>query len=162
MEMVTVFRSADPDAETDANEAWKLLSEAGLNPVILNDSAPGVVEGAFEVRVLASDAARAEQILSANEAKVEEPGDLSPDLDLVAIFRSDTAATAEMEAMFIHGILQAAGLDAVIVGNSTLPNLFFEVRVPKQQAERARAAIADAQDAGPAGAEEAEEASESN
>jgi aryl-alcohol dehydrogenase-like predicted oxidoreductase len=67
---------------------------------------------------------------------------------------------AEMEAMAIHSILQASGVPSVLVGSSTLPNLAFEVQVPREDLEEAQRILAEAQAAGPAAAAEAEAASE--
>ncbi len=53
--LVTVFRSADPDAAAQAAEACELLREAGLAAEVFDDRAPEVPAGAFEVRVKQSD-----------------------------------------------------------------------------------------------------------
>src|SRR5262249_31057635 len=42
-ELVTVFRSADEDAETDANEIADSLKSQGISATVLNDDAPGVL-----------------------------------------------------------------------------------------------------------------------
>ncbi len=159
-DLVTVYRSADTDAEDDAGTARDLLRDAGLSPVLCGDDTPGVVEGSWEVRVPPDQAARAEQVLAENLEEVELHVDPSHDLDPVTIFRSEANTTAEMEAYAIRSILDANGIDAVVVGNSALPNLAFEVRVPKELEEQARAILAEAQAAGPAAAEEAEQAAE--
>ena len=88
-----------------------------------------------------------------------EPVDSSHDLDLVPFFSSSTH-DAEMEAMSIHGILQANGIPSVLVGASTIPSLEFQVQVPRSSLEEARRVVEEAQAAGPEGAEEAERASE--
>jgi hypothetical protein len=85
--------------------------------------------------------------------------DVSHELDMVTLFNSSNH-DAEMEAMAIHGILQASGIPSVLVGASTLPILSFEVQVPKEDLEEAQRVIAEAQAAGPAAAAEAEAASE--
>lgn len=76
---------------------------------------------------------------------------LEPDadeaLDLVTVFTGD-GATGEMQAEEIHSLLDAAGIYAVIVGSSALPNLPFEVRVAGERAEEARQAIASATNEG--------------
>jgi hypothetical protein len=158
-ELITVYRSADQDAEDDAAVIRDLLSVNGLSPVVVDDQEPGVVSGTYEVRVPTSEAARAEEVLAANKPVVDEELDPSHELDMVPIFHSD-AATSEMEALAIKGILDSNGIEALVVGNSTLPNLGFEVHVPREQQEPARAAIAEAQAAGPMAAEEAERAGE--
>jgi hypothetical protein len=85
--------------------------------------------------------------------------DVSEDMDLVTVFNSETH-TSQMEAQFVRGILETGGITAVIVGNTALPQLPFEVRVPKAQLEDALRLIAESEAAGPRGAEEAEQASE--
>jgi len=127
---VVVFRSADHSAEEDAREVFTLLEEAGIPVVLCDDSAPGVPSGAYEVRVPAADAGRAESLMNAAEAQVTEPGDPSHALDLVTVFVSD-AHNAEMEALAVRGVLEANGIPSVVVGATPYPNLPFEVRVPK-------------------------------
>ncbi len=83
----------------------------------------------------------------------------SSDLDLVTVFEAD-GITAEMESMEVQAILEAAGIAAVTVGGGVIPSLPFEVRVPKEDAERALTLIAEAQAAGPSAADEAEQAGE--
>ncbi|HFB98713.1 MAG TPA: hypothetical protein ENJ62_06195, partial [Bryobacterales bacterium] len=85
-ELVVVYRSADPSAGEQVQEIRELLEEAGLSPVIVDDSAPGVPLGAYEVRVPASQAAKAEEIIRAAEEAPPEEGDASHDLDPVPIF----------------------------------------------------------------------------
>jgi hypothetical protein len=126
---------------------------------VVDDNTPGVVEGTFEVRVPWSESGQAEGIIANLPMEDQEPPDTSRELDLVAIAHTD-GATGEMEAMSIKSILEAGGIDAVIIGNSTLPNLGFEVRVPRDAEQQARAAITEAQAAGPAAAIEGERESE--
>ncbi len=149
--MVTVFRSADASAADDAAAARDLLSERAIVAELLGDEAPGVPVGAFEVRVAAADASRAEAILAENPNETAAPVDESHDLDLETAF----GATSEMEAMSVQGLLVSNGISAVTVGDAVLPNLPFEIRVPKEQLGKARQIIAEAQTAGPAAAEEA-------
>ncbi len=80
-------------------------------------------------------------------------------LDLETI-SSHSGVTAEMEAMSVKGLLEASGIEAVIIGDAVLPNFPFEVRVAGDRAEEARRLVADAEAAGPAAAEEAERAGE--
>ena len=68
------------------------------------------------------------------------------------LLRRTMGGTGEMEALAIKGLLDANGISNFVVGNSTLPNLSFFVRVPASEAERAEAVIAEAQAAGPAAA----------
>jgi hypothetical protein len=82
-------------------------------------------------------------------------GDASHDLDLVTVFQ--TASTiSDFEAMSVKALLESNGIRAVVIGDSRYPNLPDEVRVPREDAERAKALIAEAQALGPAAAEEAE------
>lgn len=85
--------------------------------------------------------------------------DESHDLDLVTVFQS-AGTTSEMEALSVQSLLQASGIDAVVVGTQTLPNLPDEVRVAKEHVSEAKRIIADALAAGPAGAAEAEKQTE--
>jgi Putative prokaryotic signal transducing protein len=158
LDLITVYRSMDADAAEDADCILELLQDEGIQAVVLDDSAPGVPEGVYEVRVPAPDAARAEQVIADNPLSDEaEEVDPSSELDLETI----ASAASEMEAMSIKNLLDSNGIVAVLVGDSVLPNFPFEVRVARDQAERARILIADAEDVGPAAAEEAERASES-
>jgi len=149
----------DADAKEDAECVIELLRDAGIQAVLHDDSKPGVPEGVFEVRVPAADAARAEELIAENPPFEEaEEVDPSSDLDLETII----SATSEMEAMGIKNLLDTNGIAAVLVGDSVLPNIPFEVRVARDQAERARVLIADAEARGPAAAAEAELESESD
>ena len=157
-ELVTVYRSMDADASESCACVIELLSDAGIQAVLLDDAAPGVPEGVFEVRVPAADAARAEELIAENpETDEVEPLDPSADLDLETI----ASAASEMEAQGIKSVLESNGIAAVLVGDSVLPNFPFEVRVAHDQVERARLLIANAEATGPAAAEEAELESES-
>jgi hypothetical protein len=83
----------------------------------------------------------------------------SHDMDMVTLFRSSNH-DAEMEAMAIHSVLEANGIESVVVGPSTIPVLEFEVQVPKEFAQEAGRVLAEAQAAGPAAAAEGEAATE--
>ncbi len=149
----------DPEAAEDADCIVELLTDAGIQAVVRDDSAPGVPEGVFEVRVPTADAARAEEIIAENPLPEEaEEVDTSSDLDLETI----VGASSEMEAMGIKNLLESNGIAAVLVGDSVLPNFPFEVRVARDKVARARILIADAEKRGPAGADEAELESESS
>jgi hypothetical protein len=160
-ELVTVFRSADDSAETDANAVRELLVEAGFSAEVFGDDTPGVVGGSFEVRVPPSEASRAEQFIAENQETVEESERINPshEFDLVTIFSSQNV-DAESEVIAIRGVLDANGIPSLLAGNIPYPNLPFEIKVAKEDVERAERAIAEARAAGPAAAEEAEEASE--
>jgi len=157
--LVTVFRSADPSAREQAEDVVDLLAEAGLSPELYGDDAVGVPSGAVEVRVPASQSDRADEVISAGASEEAPLGDASNDLDTETIF-SAVGATAEMEAIGLRGVLEANGIPTVLVGTSVTPNLRFQVRVAKNQAELARRVLAEAEAAGPAAAEEAERAAE--
>ena len=148
----------DADAKEDTECLAELLTDAGIQAVLYDDSAAGVPEGVFEVRVPAADAARAEEVIAENPLPDEtEEVDPSSDLDLETI----ASSASEMEAMGIKNLLDSNGIAVVLVGDSVLPNLAFDVRVARDQVERARILIADAEAKGPAAAEEAELESES-
>jgi hypothetical protein len=158
LDLITVFRSMDASAKEDAENILEMLTDAGLEAVLLDDSSPGVPEGVFEVQVPPADAARAEELIAENPPPEDaEQVDDSSALNLETI----ASATSEMEAMSIKNLLDANDIAAVLVGDSVLPNFAFEVRVAHDQAERARILIADAEEGGPAAAEEAERASDS-
>jgi Putative prokaryotic signal transducing protein len=158
LDLIAVYRSMDADAKEDAECVVELLQDSAIQAVLHNDSAPGVPAGVFEVRVPAADAARAEELIAENPLPEEaEEVDPSSDLDLETI----TSGTSEMQAIGIKNLLESNGIAAVLVGDSVLPNFPFEVRVARDQVERARLLIADAEKIGPAAAEEAERASES-
>ena len=161
-DMVTVFRSADDDAEEDARAISELLSSQGIEAVLLDDSAPGVPSGAWEVQVPPASSARAEELIG--EARLRDADvtevDNSPALDAVTVFRARSGTTAEMEAMAVKSMLESAGIGAILVGDSVLPNLSFEIQVAKDQAEQAEQLIAAAQAAGAQAAEEEERSTE--
>jgi hypothetical protein len=83
----------------------------------------------------------------------------SHELDMVTVFRS-AGTTSEMEALSVQSLLQAAGIEAVVVGAASLPNLPDEVRVAKENETDAKRVIAAALEAGPSGALEAEKRTE--
>ncbi|MGA2435328.1 MAG: hypothetical protein ABSG25_08585 [Bryobacteraceae bacterium] len=160
-DLITVFRSADADAEEQANAARDMLSSAGIPAAVFDDSAPGVPEGAFEVRVAAAEREEAEDLIEAQKDFSAEDIDPSGDLDMVAVFVSESN-DAEMMALQIRSILDAQNIPSVLVSGAMMPNLPFEVRVAKVHLEAAREAIAAAEAAGPSGAEEAERESEAS
>jgi Putative prokaryotic signal transducing protein len=161
-EMVTVFRSADDDAEEDAKAVRELLTAQGIDAVLLDDSAPGVPAGAWEVQVPAAGSARAEHLIG--EARLPDQDltevDNSSALDVETIFHAHGGSHAELEAMSVKGMLEAAGIAAILVGDSVLPNLSFEVQVAREHAEQARQVIAEAQRIGSQAADEEELAGE--
>jgi hypothetical protein len=154
-ELVTVFRSADPDAEEQASVVRDMLANANIAAEIFDDSAPGVPAGAFEVRVPPERQSDAERLIEIQKDFSPNKLDLSHDLDMVPAFVSD-APNAEMIAVEIRSILESQGIPSVLVSGSMFPNLPFEVRVPRVRLEEAQRAIATAEEAGPAAAEEGE------
>jgi Putative prokaryotic signal transducing protein len=144
-DFITVFRSAETDAETDAAEMRERLSQAGIQSVVLGDDTPGVIEGSWEVRVAPADRERAEAIVAAPSPEPEDESDVSEralthDLDFVPVFRNQTP-DAEMEAISIQSLLEANGIPCVLIGSAQFPSLPFEVRVPKSRLEEAKSLL---------------------
>ncbi len=79
----------------------------------------------------------------------------SAELDLVTVFQS-AGSLSEMEDLSVQALLESNGIDAVLIGDTRLPNFPEEVRVPREDFNRAEKLIADALAAGPAAAAEAE------
>jgi hypothetical protein len=154
--LVTVYRSMDATAKEDCEIVADILTAEGLSPITLDDSAPGVPEGAFEIQVPADQLQKAEKLIAEHPLAddVEEVDD-SSDLDLETIFHAD-GTLAEVESMEIKNLLEANGIAAFVVGNSVLPTMSFELRVAHDQVERARQVLREAEAAGPRAAEEAE------
>jgi hypothetical protein len=82
--------------------------------------------------------------------------DDSPDVDLETIFHAEGSSMAELEALAIKNLLESNGMAVVMVGDPILPNLPFEIRVARREAERARRLMTEARSTGPADAEAAE------
>jgi hypothetical protein len=154
MAQVTVFRSADSRAESDARAIARLLNDSGIPAALLDDSAPGVPEGAWEVCVEEADSARSDALIAMHP--VESLPDESHDLDMITVFRSAAGTTDDSEALTVKGVLDAAGLSAEIVGDTRYPSFPQHVRVPQTQVQEARRIIAEALAAGPAAAEQGE------
>jgi hypothetical protein len=141
-DLVTVYRSMDASAKQDCEEILSLLQDAGMEAVLWDDSAPGVPEGVYEVRVPAADAARADMLVAENPLPDEaEEVDPSSELDLETI----ATGQSEMEASSMKNFLESNGIAAVLVGASVLPYLDFEVRVARDQAASARQLVLLAQ-----------------
>lgn len=148
----------DARASEDCQEILDLLQDGGIAAVLLDDSAPGVPEGVFEVRVPPANRAEAEKLIAENPLPDEvEEVDPSSELDLETI----ASAATEMEATTIKNLLDANGVSAVLVGDSVLPNFAFDVRVARDEVARAREIVKDAQRGGPAAALKGELESES-
>lgn len=75
--------------------------------------------------------------------------------DLVPAFSSDNH-DAEMEALAMHSLLEANGIESTVAGSATIPTMEFQVLVDRAHLEEAQRVIADARAAGPEAAEEAE------
>lgn len=148
----------DEDAQEQAGRVRDILLDGGLYAVVCDDKNPGVVEGTYEVRVPAPEASMAESLLQAEDEDTLPP-DLSHGMDLVTVY-SGEGMTAEIEATGVKSVLDSVGIPAVIVGDSVLPNFPFAVRVPRDQENAARTALAEAEESGSAGAEEAERLTE--
>jgi hypothetical protein len=149
-ELVTVFRSAETNADEEAEQVCDLLVEAGLTAISVDDSVPGVVEGSWEVRVPASQAEQADRVM-AEEAAAAPAADPGEDLDLVPLFEEGTDIS-ELEAMNLKALLEANDIPAFIIGAPQMPNLPFDVRVPRERFQDAHDLIAaSVADPGPGG-----------
>jgi len=160
IEMVTVFRSADVTAREDAEEISQILAAEGIENSVVDGRTAGVIAGSVEVRVAASLSDRADSIVAA--AQVEgDMADTDPSsvLDPVTIFRS-AGTNVEMQAIAIEGMLRANGIQSIRVGTPSIPSLPFEIRVAKDQVERAQQLIAEAEAVGGVAAYEEERAGE--
>lgn len=157
-DMVTVFRSADDVAEEDAKAVHEILAGQGIDAVVLDDTAPGVPAGAWEVQVPPSDSARAEELIAEARLPDTELTEVneSPDLDAETVLNT----SSEFEALSAKGMLESAGIGTVMGGDSVLPNLPFEVKVAKEQVDEARELLAAAQEQGAQSAEEEERSTE--
>ncbi|HNY42427.1 MAG TPA: hypothetical protein PKJ41_18645 [Bryobacteraceae bacterium] len=62
----------------------------------------------------------------------------------------------EMEALALQSLLSANGINAVLNGVATMPNLPFEIHVPAGSLDEAARIYQEARDAGPEAAEAAE------
>ena len=158
-DLVTVYRSADMNAEQDATAVRNVLIKNGIEAQLADENVRGVVEGTWEVRVPQAQLAQAEALIA--QLDQDDPGGVDPshELDMVTIADLQ-GSTGEMEALAIQSILDANGISAVLVGSSTLPNFSFAVQVARDDFERAQAALAEARAAGPAAAAEAAQESE--
>ncbi len=161
-ELITVFRATGDAAEDEAKEVRDQLLKAGIDARLTEDRDAE----AWDVRVPEDRVGEAAQLLAVAqpEASIESIGedvDPSPDLDPVTIY-SSPASLGELEAMAVKSLLNAAGIPAFVIGASTLPNLEFDVRVPREFADEAQRILDEAAKSGPKAAEEAEQASEEN
>lgn len=159
---LAVFRSADHSAEEDCRAIVELLSSQSLHPRLLDDRAPDVPTGVWEVQVPAGEVAAAEDLVASARLPSQDliEVDNSSSLDMETVFSASGGTTQQLEATAVSSVLDAAGIASVTIGDSVLPNLAFEVRVAREHAQRARELIAEAEAAGPEAAEEAERLTE--
>jgi hypothetical protein len=156
---ITVFRSADESASEDAAKVQQMLVDSGIAATLLDDTVPGVPSGSYEVRVDPENVARAEQLVAQFPPDTEMVDvDPSSALDLVTVFQAAGVAV-EVEVAAIQSLLESNGIACVIVGDSRL-HIGEEVRVAREQGERAIELIREAQAAGPGAADEAESTTE--
>jgi len=80
-------------------------------------------------------------------------------LDMVALWDSSNI-DAEVEADMIRGVLESNGIPALLTGAPQIPNLGFQVLVPRGKVVEARRLLEEAQAAGPEAAAAGELASE--
>jgi len=86
---------------------------------------------------------------------MKEAKDSSHKLDLVKVFEQ-SGTTAEMEALGIQAVLDAAEIRVVLGGETSFPSLPWTVSVPRADHARALHVIQDARKAGPKAAEQGE------
>ncbi len=147
-DLVTVYRSMDASAKEDCEMLIDMLGSNAIDPVLVDDSAPGVPSGVYEIRVPAAQAPRAEQLIAENPPPDEDQAvDPSAGLDLETVFQAG-GTSAELQALGVQSLLESNGIDAVLWGDSVLPNLPFEVKVARVNAESARQLIAEAEQTG--------------
>lgn len=85
-----------------------------------------------------------------------------PESDLVPLTEGGLELELdELESLNLKTLLEANGIAVVMSGASQMPNLPYELLVPRDQYERALAVIRDAREAGPEAADEASSQSES-
>ena len=129
-ELVTAFRSADFGAKKEAAWVRNVLANAGIAARVFDDSAPGVLSGAFEVRVPPGQLEEAERLIETQEK-------------LVPVFESADADALE-QANWVRDLLASTGSIASEVFDHSAPGVpsdAFQVRVPPEQREEAERAI---------------------
>jgi len=128
-ELVTAFRSADFGAKKEAAWVRNVLANAGIAAQVFDDSAPGVLSGAFEVRVPPGQLEEAERLIEAQEK-------------LVTVFESADVDALE-QANWVRDLVASAGVAAEVFDDSApgVPSDAFQVRVPPEQREDAGRAI---------------------
>jgi hypothetical protein len=151
-QFITVFRSGDPTAKQDAENARVRLVKGGIQAIVLGADAPGVVEGSWEVRVPPVDRARAEALVDLPGPQAEDESEVSTegqshDLDFVNLATFDGPG-AEMQSTLLRSALEGNGIPCAVIGISQIPSLGFEVRVPKTRLEEALTIVAGADQSG--------------
>jgi hypothetical protein len=73
-EFVTVFRSRQHDAEVEAESIRGLLESAGLKSLIVRENVPELPTGWVELKVLASDAKEAKELIENARGSSEAAG----------------------------------------------------------------------------------------
>lgn len=128
-ELVTAFRSADFHAKKEAAWVRNVLANAGIAAQIFDDSAPGVLSGAFEVRVPPGQLEQAERLIETQEK-------------LVTVFESADVDALE-QANWVRDLVASTGIAAEVFDDSApgVPSDAFQVRVPPEQREEAERAI---------------------
>ena len=128
-ELVTAFRSADFGAKKEAAWVRNVLANAGIAAQVFDDSAPGVLSGAFEVRVAPGQLEEAERLIETQEK-------------LVPVFESADVDALE-QANWVRDLVANTGIAAEVFDDSTpgVPSDAFQVRVPPKQREEAERAI---------------------
>jgi hypothetical protein len=157
-ELVTVYRSMDSTAKEDCEMLVDILGAQGIAAVVLDDEAPGVIEGTYEVRVSKGDSVRAEKLIAENPLP-DEVREVNPSsaLDLETVFHAEGGPMSELQAMGIKNLLESNGIAAVLIGDSVLPNFPFEVKVARNQLDQARQLIAEAEASEPEATETEQE-----
>lgn len=154
-DLSTVFRSGERNGDTEANAIKNMLVTAGMHASIEEMSG-----GVWEVRVPAADLDEAQALIASSTPDTKDDLDPSSELDFVTVANTE-GAMSEMEAVSIQSVLDANGINAVVVGASSLPNLGFQIKVSREDADKAQRAIDEARAAGPAAAAEGASQSES-
>lgn len=141
-DLVTVFRSGDPDRSISLQVAKELLTSAGME---VHEFGPDAGLETAELRVPGADSARAEDILRAEEEAIDldEPDD-SHFLDMVDVFSAEDV-NAPLDALNLQSALEANGITAVLEQSMPLPALRVSVMVPREHEVRAREIIAELQ-----------------
>lgn len=89
------------------------------------------------------------------ESQTMENDNQNPELEMVPLTDGELElAVSDLEAASIQSLLAAAGIEAVIVGASPLPNLPNEIHVPAGRLREAVELVRDARAAGEAMAAE--------